>query len=83
MWNGFGASRWKLHTQVYCGDGRLAWDKRVSVITGGLGTGKTTILRAVLSVLEALKAKVVLAAPTGMAAKRLSGATDREAKTLH
>lgn len=62
---------------------KMAVSQKVSVITGGPGTGKTTILRAVLSVLEALKAKVVLAAPTGRAAKRLSEATNRDAKTLH
>jgi exodeoxyribonuclease V alpha subunit len=61
----------------------MAVSKKVSVITGGPGTGKTTILRAVLMVLHALKARMVLAAPTGRAAKRLSEATGHEAKTLH
>lgn len=62
---------------------RMAITQKVSVLTGGPGTGKTTILKAVLAILEALKLRVVLAAPTGRAAKRLSEATGREAKTLH
>lgn len=55
----------------------------VLVITGGPGVGKTTIVKAVLSVFERAKLRVGLAAPTGRAAKRLSEATSREAKTLH
>ena len=57
--------------------------RKVFVLTGGPGTGKTTILRAVLSILTALRQRVVLAAPTGRAAKRLSEATSHEAQTLH
>ncbi len=56
---------------------------KVAVITGGPGTGKTTIIRAIVEITEALKGRVVLAAPTGRAAKRLSEACGREAKTLH
>ncbi len=56
---------------------------KVFVLTGGPGTGKTTILRAVLSILNALGQRVVLAAPTGRAAKRLSEATGHEARTVH
>ena len=52
----------------------------VMVITGGPGTGKTTIINCILNL---LKASVLLAAPTGRAAKRMSEATGREAKTLH
>ena len=55
----------------------------VLVLTGGPGTGKTTTLRAIVAVHEALERRVVLAAPTGRAAKRMSEATGREAKTLH
>jgi exodeoxyribonuclease V alpha subunit len=62
---------------------RMAVTEKVSVLTGGPGTGKTTILRAVLAIMEALKLQVALAAPTGRAAKRLSEATGREARTLH
>ncbi len=62
---------------------RVAVTQKVSVITGGPGTGKTTILRAVLAILKALKLSIVLAAPTGRAAKRLSEATGVEASTLH
>lgn len=57
--------------------------RKVFVLTGGPGTGKTTILRAVLLVLAALGQRVALAAPTGRAAKRLSEATQHEAQTLH
>ena len=61
----------------------MAVTEKASVLTGGPGTGKTTILKALLAVMEALKLRVVLAAPTGRAAKRLSEATGREARTLH
>ena len=57
--------------------------QKVFVLTGGPGTGKTTILRAVISVLEVLGQRVALAAPTGRAAKRLGEAAGREALTLH
>ena len=57
--------------------------QRIAVITGGPGVGKTTIVRALLAVLESQGLTVRLAAPTGRAAKRLSEATGREASTLH
>lgn len=56
---------------------------KVLVITGGPGTGKTTIVRAIVRVFERLSARVSLAAPTGRAARRLGEATGREAATLH
>ena len=53
------------------------------ILTGGPGTGKTTVVRAMLSLFESMGLKTVLAAPTGRAAKRMSEATSREAKTIH
>ena len=55
----------------------------ITIITGGPGVGKTTIVRAVLSVFEGRKLTVRLAAPTGRAAKRLNESTGHEASTLH
>lgn len=55
----------------------------VSVITGGPGTGKTTIIKCILNILEMQGNKVMLLAPTGRASKRLSESTGREAKTIH
>ncbi len=60
-----------------------ACDNKVFVITGGPGTGKTTITRMVVAALDKLSLKVKLAAPTGRAAKRLSEATGHPAATLH
>jgi exodeoxyribonuclease V alpha subunit len=56
---------------------------KVSVLTGGPGTGKTTTLRMAIGALRALDAKFALASPTGRAAKRLSEATGQSAKTIH
>ena len=56
---------------------------KVLVITGGPGVGKTTIVKAILAVLDRAKLSARLAAPTGRAAKRMSEATKREATTLH
>ena len=55
----------------------------VMVLTGGPGTGKTTVIRAVISLFENMRMKVQLAAPTGRAAKRISESTGREASTVH
>src|SRR5690606_15037894 len=56
---------------------------KVTILTGGPGTGKTTTLRALLDLLDQGGHNYVLAAPTGRAAKRLTEATGREAKTIH
>lgn len=55
----------------------------VNVITGGPGTGKTTIIRCIIGILKSQGYTVSLAAPTGRAAKRLSEATGEQAKTVH
>ncbi len=55
----------------------------VLIITGGPGTGKTTIIKILLSILDKVKAKYLLAAPTGRAAKRMSEATGKDAQTIH
>lgn len=61
----------------------MALQNNVFILTGGPGTGKTTALNAILSILEEKGEKVALAAPTGRAAKRMSEVTGREAKTIH
>ncbi len=58
-------------------------DRRVGIITGGPGTGKTTLIRSLTAVFESLGRKVALAAPTGRAARRLSEISRRPAHTLH
>ena len=60
-----------------------AADAPVFVLTGGPGTGKTTIVRALVHLVEAAEGKVLLAAPTGRAARRLGEATGKSARTLH
>jgi len=62
---------------------RQAVSAKVMVITGGPGTGKTTIIQAILHVFDALHAVIHLAAPTGRAAKRMAEATGRRAATIH
>jgi exodeoxyribonuclease V alpha subunit len=56
---------------------------KVTVITGGPGVGKTTVVNSILQILRAKRIKVLLCAPTGRAAKRLSESTRIEAKTIH
>jgi len=56
---------------------------RMAIITGGPGTGKTTLIRAVNTILECMGKRVALAAPTGRAARRLSEVTGRKTSTLH
>ena len=62
---------------------RNAVTSKVSIITGGPGVGKTTIIRALTEIFGARKMDIRLAAPTGRAAKRMSEATGREAQTIH
>lgn len=60
-----------------------ATKNKVLVVTGGPGTGKTTIVNSIIRILERMRVRISLAAPTGRAAKRLSEATGREGKTIH
>ncbi len=62
---------------------RDALSEGVMILTGGPGTGKTTIIKGLISIFESLDQSVCLAAPTGRAAKRMSEATSHEAKTIH
>ncbi len=58
-------------------------NNNVTIITGGPGTGKTTIIKTIIDLYDARSKKTVLCAPTGRAAKRMTEATGKEAKTLH
>ncbi len=58
-------------------------DHRIAIITGGPGTGKTTLVRSISTIFEALGEQVCLAAPTGRAARRLSEVTGKSASTIH
>lgn len=60
-----------------------ALSAKLSIITGGPGVGKTTIVNSILKILAKKQVRICLAAPTGRAAKRLSESTGLEAKTLH
>ena len=62
---------------------RCALENKVMVITGGPGTGKTTIIKAILKIFSKLEIETRLAAPTGRAAKRMSEMTGHEARTIH
>ncbi len=63
---------------VYC-----ALEQGATVITGGPGTGKTTIINTIIQIMDRLEQKVLLAAPTGRAAKRMNEVCGTEAKTIH
>ncbi len=62
---------------------RQALQQKLLVVTGGPGTGKTTILKCIIQILEKKRRRIVLCSPTGRAAKRMSEATGREARTVH
>ena len=62
---------------------RIAINNGVSVITGGPGTGKTTIIKCILQIFKGMGKKVKLMAPTGRASKRLSESTGEDASTIH
>lgn len=62
---------------------REAASSKVMVLTGGPGTGKTTTTQGIITALRAMGLRILLAAPTGRAAKRMSEATGMEAKTIH
>ncbi|ANX02401.1 AAA family ATPase [Thermoclostridium stercorarium subsp. leptospartum DSM 9219] len=62
---------------------RCSATESILVVTGGPGTGKTTLIRGIISIFEKSGLEIVLAAPTGRAAKRMTEATGKEAKTIH
>jgi exodeoxyribonuclease V alpha subunit len=62
---------------------KCAVENKIMVITGGPGTGKTTIINAILKIFGRLGLDILLAAPTGRAAKRMTEATGHEARTIH
>jgi exodeoxyribonuclease V alpha subunit len=62
---------------------RIAAQRQIMLLTGGPGTGKTTTVRAIVSLYEKMGLKTLLTAPTGRAAKRMSELTGREAATVH
>ncbi len=62
---------------------RASLESGVMILTGGPGTGKTTVVRALIEIFDSMGFDVALSAPTGRAAKRMSEATSREARTIH
>ncbi|OFI05029.1 ATP-dependent RecD-like DNA helicase [Clostridium acetireducens DSM 10703] len=62
---------------------RGAFENSMEIITGGPGTGKTTIINCIIDIFEKSNLKVIMGAPTGRAAKRMTESTGRESKTIH
>lgn len=62
---------------------KLALSENIMILTGGPGTGKTTALNGIIQLFERRNADIILAAPTGRAAKRMTEITGRDAKTIH
>ncbi|MDY6792963.1 MAG: ATP-dependent RecD-like DNA helicase [Thermodesulfobacteriota bacterium] len=62
---------------------RSCLNQKVMIITGGPGTGKTTIINAILKIFSRIGVRIMLAAPTGRAAKQMSETTGMEARTIH
>jgi exodeoxyribonuclease V alpha subunit len=62
---------------------KMALQRKIVIITGGPGVGKTTLVNSILKIIRAKTNKIILGAPTGRAAKRLADSTGLEAKTLH
>ena len=62
---------------------KMVNESNVTIITGGPGTGKTTIIKNIIDIYEEKRKKVILAAPTGRAAKRMTETTGKVASTLH
>ncbi len=62
---------------------RMAAEAKILLITGGPGTGKTTLINAIIRLFESARTRILLAAPTGRAAKRMAESSQREARTIH
>jgi len=62
---------------------KAAIESKLMIITGGPGTGKTTIINAIMKIYKTVKTTIFLAAPTGRAAKKMAESTGQEAKTIH
>jgi exodeoxyribonuclease V alpha subunit len=76
--------RFKIELSPEQGDAiRRVVEAKVMVITGGPGTGKTTVINSLLAILEQKSVSFLLAAPTGRAAKRMEAATGHDARTIH